>query len=852
MLPIQIIEIELSQPLPSLTDLAPYSTLRGLVRLHGRPIGEIQLTAHQGKCSSRTLAEAILSNYSSAIARELVRLRLAQSASQSCQIADFLDLPPVLPTALPSVTVAVCCLQPPDLACLAALQAMIGVDLDLLLIEANPQTSDLKTWVSQQPAQFRYLATTETGLNAIRNLAIGNATGEIIAFTDAQSQVDSHWVQAIAIAFSQHSSVMGIAGLTLPTQIETEAQAQFEAGYSLGRGCEQQWYRFNPTQPLAWTALGMMSIGTGINMAFRRSLFDQIGGFDAALDRLGGGDWDLFCRLLLAGETLLYEPSAIVRYTPPRQAADLQTQVAQSSAAFFAYLIAGMQRHPTQRLNFIRLGLWKLAKLCDLRSSHSRSLIRSELSGLWSGLWHWRHATAPLNDCLSPRAAQPRSLNPKLQAVESVDVSQPLTDLTAVSDYHATRVFVQAGAVPVGLVDLHQCFQPISAAHLRQTIADHLYLELLALPYIAEKNRALARLEATLADRWLPAASPSLPTLPTTIPVSIIITTCDRPHDLTQCLRHLQAQKTARPLEIIVADNRPASGLTPRVVAQFPGVKLVSESRPGGSYGRNAAFAASSGDIIVSVDDDVIVPPDWLEKLIAPMIRPEVMVITGNVLPLELETEAQVMFETVRGGLGQGFRPFEVDRGWWESFQQSPPTWTLGVSANAAFRATIFSHPQIGLMDEVLGPGKYMGGGEENHLVYKVLRAGYTLVYEPAAFVWHKHRRDMPALYRQVCGHMKGGTAYHLVLWLQEKDIRGFRLLAYELPYHYLCHTIARLRGQHHTPWRLLWSEIAGYLTGYWSYWQSQQSVCQQGRSAPYVPVVERSTTQQSIAEPDR
>ncbi|NJL21179.1 MAG: glycosyltransferase family 2 protein [Leptolyngbyaceae cyanobacterium SM1_3_5] len=51
---------------------------------------------------------------------------------------------------------------------------------------------------------------------------------------------------------------------------------------------------------------------------------------------------------------------------------------------------------------------------------------------------------------------------------------------------------------------------------------------------------------------------------------------------------------------------------------------MVQEARPGGSYGRNAAIAATTSEIIVTIDDDITVPPDWLEKLIAPMGRAEV------------------------------------------------------------------------------------------------------------------------------------------------------------------------------------------------------------------------------------
>jgi len=82
----------------------------------------------------------------------------------------------------------------------------------------------------------------------------------------------------------------------------------------------------------------------------------------------------------------------------------------------------------------------------------------------------------------------------------------------------------------------------------------------------------------------------------------------------------------------------------------------------------------SKGDIVVATDDDVSMPPDWLETLVAPFVRSDVMIVTGNVLPLELETPAQRLFE-LYGGLGRGSEPRIVNRDWFNQFKRSVPTW---------------------------------------------------------------------------------------------------------------------------------------------------------------------------------
>ena len=81
-------------------------------------------------------------------------------------------------------------------------------------------------------------------------------------------------------------------------------------------------------------------------------------------------------------------------------------------------------------------------------------------------------------------------------------------------------------------------------------------------------------------------------------------------------------------------------------------MKLVTEWIGRGSLMRGTVGSwRSQGEIVVATDDDVIAPPDWLEKLLAPFVGPEVMVVTGNILPWKLETSAQRLFEAY-GGLG--------------------------------------------------------------------------------------------------------------------------------------------------------------------------------------------------------
>jgi len=282
-------------------------------------------------------------------------------------------------------------------------------------------------------------------------------------------------------------------------------------------------------------------------------------------------------------------------------------------------------------------------------------------------------------------------------------------------------------------------------------------------------------------------------------------------------------QTTRRDTEIIVVDNHPASGLTPPVVAEFPRARLLDEPRQGLSYARNAGIAASSGPIIVATDDDVVMPPGWLEKLLAPFARDDVMIVTGNVLPAELATRAQQLFEHY-GGLGRGFVRVEAGGEWCGSwYREAVPTWQLGATANAAFRATIFSHPRIGLLDPALGAGTPTGCSEDTDLFYRVLAAGFTVVYEPAAYVWHHHRSDMRALRRQIYAYSKGHVAYHLKTWRRYGDTRALFHLALTLPRWQIKKLVRWMRRSNDYPLSLILTEIAGNFAGPWALWRAQR-----------------------------
>jgi hypothetical protein len=210
-----------------------------------------------------------------------------------------------------------------------------------------------------------------------------------------------------------------------------------------------------------------------------------------------------------------------------------------------------------------------------------------------------------------PEKTQLRSAkNLKISALPSrkvaariVDISQSIQSLSDILEYSDVRVFVTAKKELLGSIDIPSIYQTISTSRLVEEIVKQLGFKLLNLTAKQSKNLHWSEAVATLTKRYtlVEKETESPERLPSHISVTINLATYDRPDDLRNCLRYLVAQETSRLVEIIVVDNHPASGLTPPVVAEFPGVKLISEPRQGLAYAGNAGFVASTGNIVIAI-----------------------------------------------------------------------------------------------------------------------------------------------------------------------------------------------------------------------------------------------------------
>jgi GT2 family glycosyltransferase len=205
------------------------------------------------------------------------------------------------------------------------------------------------------------------------------------------------------------------------------------------------------------------------------------------------------------------------------------------------------------------------------------------------------------------------------------------------------------------------------------------------------------------------------------VKLSVIIATHNRPESLGRLVSSLAPQLRLGDDELLIADNgTPARTPLPEGA---PVAVHVHDPRPGKCRVQNQALRRARGAIIVFLDDDLVVAPDYIREVERFFNEhPEYAAMKGRILPIE-DPRATAGDKWVYLDL-----PI-VDHG-------DAVVEVRGVmGANMAFRAGALR--AVGGFDERLGPGAG-GHEEETEMSARLRRAGYRIGYAPGATVYHE------------------------------------------------------------------------------------------------------------------
>jgi glycosyltransferase involved in cell wall biosynthesis len=204
-------------------------------------------------------------------------------------------LPPSLPR-YPRVSVVVCAYNAERTmeACLASLETVDYPDYEVIVV--NDGSKDRTLEISERFPYCRIISQENRGLSVARNVGAEAATGEIVAYTDSDCVADPDWLTYL-VGRMVDGNLAACGGPNFPPPEDSLVPA----AVAVSPG--------GPTHVLISDEVAEHI--AGCNMAFRRDVLLELGGFDPQY-RAAGDDVDICWRFQDAGHTIGFSAAAIV------------------------------------------------------------------------------------------------------------------------------------------------------------------------------------------------------------------------------------------------------------------------------------------------------------------------------------------------------------------------------------------------------------------------------------------------------------------------------------------------------------------------------------------------------------
>jgi glycosyltransferase involved in cell wall biosynthesis len=213
--------------------------------------------------------------------------------------------------------------------------------------------------------------------------------------------------------------------------------------------------------------------------------------------------------------------------------------------------------------------------------------------------------------------------------------------------------------------------------------------------------------------------------------VSAIIPTYNRAGSLKRLLESFDSidWPDAANLEVLVVDNGSTDQTWSLLSAEQAksrkfSLQILEETKKGKSSALNRGLAAAKGDMILILDDDVVVHPQWLMKHIDSYTATSFDAVQGRVL----------------AGLDPVGRPADPER----LREYNIPIIDYGdqfceirglTGTNMSFKREVLE--KVGFFDTRLGPGA-AGFSEDTEYSTRIRKAGFKIGYTPHAIVYHE------------------------------------------------------------------------------------------------------------------
>ncbi len=256
---------------------------------------------------------------------------------------------------------------------------------ELLIVDnnSNDRTNEIVAQYENSHTNIRYVFEPLAGLSFARNRGISEARGNIVAFVDDDVFFDCNWLIELSNILSDHPEAACFGGKSIP-KFEAEIPDWYENEFlqvygSTNSGEVIKWMEF-PEHPF------------GLNMAFRRDIFEQIGAFNTQLGRkkknlLSSEELDIFWRVNNCGLKVIYSPHALLYHRIPAERISKEWIISRYYWQGISDIVFHQTVAPRSRLALIKEALQLAFKL-------SRHIRGNHLSPR-KVYWHYQSAKLP-------------------------------------------------------------------------------------------------------------------------------------------------------------------------------------------------------------------------------------------------------------------------------------------------------------------------------------------------------------------------------------------------------------------------------------------------------------------------
>jgi len=249
----------------------------------------------------------------------------------------------------------------------------------VLVVDNAP--SDPRTQAVVARREARYLLEPVPGLSRARNRGARACEADLVAYLDDDAVPEPGWLSALAREFAD-PKVMAVTGRAAALNPTTETQRLLAhiGGAEFG-GAER--LTFDRDTPDWFERANFGGVGLGMNMAFRRSVFEVWPGFDERLGRgtvLGAAEeHHAFFSLIDRGFRVVYTPHALVHHPTPASEEELRARYLRSLASAAGYMTLLFFEAPRYRSRTAKYAVRALRGKARLwrgqGASKSRSLV---------------------------------------------------------------------------------------------------------------------------------------------------------------------------------------------------------------------------------------------------------------------------------------------------------------------------------------------------------------------------------------------------------------------------------------------------------------------------------------------